>query len=519
MKTSTARVWGIAVGLLAAGLLTAGLVALPAYASDKTKEKQPEPTAKLTLDKLGFPGMSAGFQAVGASMLTVHVLDDSHLLVTYGLRGLVPRVENDPVDHDDREVAAEVVDVPSGKIEAKTQWHMHDHARYLWSLGQGRFLLRIGTALSTFAPMANLASGEAFRRVSFPYRPLHPTAIFVSHDGAMLTIEAERVIETTGAKVATWGDLEKSQQTATLIDLLRITGDGSVDAPVKVTAAKTLKSPRPLLLAIDSDGYLWENEDDRDITKWSLTFDGFGGKTMDLGPTKSSCEPRVQLLSKSEYLLVTCVGSDDQVKLAAYGFDGHENWEEPFSGFNAPAFLYAPEAGRFAMSRTVAGVQALDRDGGSSPERQELRVYQTESGDLLLKVQCSPVMKTAENFDMSADGRTVAVIRDGAIWVYTLPAPSARDKKDLEEVAKFAPPPAGDAPVSLTRIVVPVTQPGEIAPGNAVVAAPVQTPVGGVTSVAGGTVGDAPPDAVRKPPSLLNPGEKPEFKDKSAPPQ
>jgi len=503
-----------------AGALAAVIACGAAWGSDKNKEKQPEPTAKLALDKLGFPGMSTSFQVAGASMLTVHVLDDRHLLVTFGLRGLVSRVENDPVDDDDREVGGEVVEVPSGEILAKTQWHMHDHGRYLWALGQGRFLLRVGTTLSTFAPMANMASGDAFRRVNFPYRSLHPSAVFVSHDGAMLTIETEHVVQAGAAKVATWGDLEKSQQSTTLIDLLRITGDGSVGSPVAVTAAKTLKSPRPLLLPVNADGYLWATEDDHDANQWMLTFDGFGGKTLQLGPTRSSCEPRVQLVSRSEYVLVTCQGTDDQVKVTAYGFDGHENWEEPFTGFNAPAFAYAPEAGRFAMSRTMPAVQALDRDGGGTAERQELRVYQTESGDLLLKVPCTPVMKTAENFDMSADGRTVAVIREGAIWIYTLPAPSARDKKDLEEVAKFAPPAAGDAPVSLARIVVPVTQPGEIAPGNAVVAVPVQAPVQApVGGVAGGSVGDPEANAPRKAPTLLNPGEKAEFKDKGGTPQ
>jgi hypothetical protein len=480
--------------------------------------KQPEPVVKLSLENLGFPGVSANFLAAGASMLTIHLLDDRHMLVTFGLRGLVPRVQGDPVDDDDRQVQAEVVELPSGKVVAKTVWHMHDHGRYLWSLGQGRFLVRIGTVLSTFAPLVNLGD-DPFLRTTFPYRGLRPTAVFVSPDAGMLMIEAERPPETSGgARVATWGDSE-SAQTGVVIDFFRISGAGSAASPVTVTATRAVKAPRPMLLAVDRDGYLWAKEDQRDMNQWTFAFDGFGGRSLDVGTAHSTCEPRLQLLSGSQYLLVTCNGGDDQLKLSEFGFDGHESWEEPVGAFTAPAFAFAPQAGRFAFVRTMAGVTDINSEGGRTAERQELRVYQAESGDLLLKAACNPVIKTAENFDLSSDGRTVALVREGAVWIYKLGAPTSRDQKDLEEVAKFTPPSvAADAPVTLAKITLPPpTQPGEIPPGNAaVVAAPVQTPVGGVAGGAvGGAAGAEAVPVARKPPTLLNPGEQPEFKDKS----
>ena len=54
-------------------------------------------------------------------------------------------------------------------------------------------------------------------------------------------------------------------------------------------------------------------------------------------------------------------------------------------------------------------------------------MYQNASGDLLLKVECSPVIKTAENFDLSADGSQLAVIRQGNIAIYKLPPLSQQD--------------------------------------------------------------------------------------------
>src|ERR1700722_6324418 len=90
-------------------------------------DKQPVPWARISLQKLGFPGVSPGFVTAGASVLTVNFVDDDHLLVTFGMRGLVKRIAGDPDTDEDREVAAEIVDVPSGKIVARTEWGLADH--------------------------------------------------------------------------------------------------------------------------------------------------------------------------------------------------------------------------------------------------------------------------------------------------------------------------------------------------------------------------------------------------------
>jgi hypothetical protein len=85
---------------------------------------------------------------------------------------------------------------------------------------------------------------------------------------------------------------------------------------------------------------------------------------------------------------------------------------------------------------------------------QEVRVYQTESGDLLLKVPTTPVTRYAENFDLSEDGMLAAVVNAGVIQVYKLPQPSAQDVKDLAEAKSFSPP-ASQAPVNFARLAQP----------------------------------------------------------------
>jgi hypothetical protein len=497
-------VWALCAVLVAAGVVASARSAIAG-------EKKNAPWVQFPLEALGIPAVSNVFLSSGSSMLTVHFLDSSHLFVTYSERTLVPRIAGDSPDHDDRVVAGEVVDLPSGHIDARTTWYMHDHGRYLWSLGGGRFLLRIGDQLYTMAPLANLGTAEPFERALFPSRQVRPSLVFVSPDGAIVTTET--ILDAPGEDGRTrviLGDTDTAEmaKSKTLIDFYRIEPDdrgkkesATARALPDVERAGSVQSPEPLLLPVNADGYLWAQEVDANV--WATTFDGYSGKTIDLGKLASSCRPRLQMVSRSEFLAMTCQGGDDRIKVASYGLDGKETWEEQLGDFGAPTFVYAPEASRFAVSHTSVG-DPTPVAGSNLPAegpRQEVRVYQNASGDMLLKVECTPVFKTAENFDLAADGTMLVVVREGAIAVYKLPPLTKRDREDMAEVAKFAPPASLD-PVVLRRLI----SPAERKRAEAAVTAPVSVPIPAAMSAV-----DSTSTGVRKPPTLLKPGEKPEF--------
>lgn len=142
--------------------------------------------------------------------------------------------------------------------------------------------------------------------------------------------------------------------------------------------------------------------------------------------------------------------------------DGHETWEDTLNGtYGVPELAFAPEAGRFALSRIVSSAGDLNfgqviPDGAT----QEVRVYQTESGDLLLKVPTTPVTRYAENFDLTEDGLVAAVVNAGVIQVYKLRRLSAQDEKDLAEAKSFSPP-VSKAPVNFARLAAPESGEGE----------------------------------------------------------
>jgi hypothetical protein len=487
------------------------LMPVRGLATDKADKK---PWVQVPLESLGFPGVSSVVLAAGSSVLTVNFVDSSHLLVTFELRKLVPRVDHDPEDHADRLVAGEIVDLPDGHIEARTEWHMHDHGRYLWNLGGGRFLLRIGERLYTMAPLSQPAGGDMFTRTLFPSHPERPTLVEVSQDGGVVTVETELNRQDEGGRTkVVLGDQDTAPAASTLIDFFRLTADAASGALV-VTPAGHVGSATPVLLPIDADGYLWATQ--TAMGAWGVTFDGFGGKTLNLGTIQSSCFPRLTMTSRSEFVALTCQGSDDRIKIASYGLDGTDTWEEAVGDFGRPSFAFAPAAARFAISGTNLSAETdgpvVAAGGPVQGPRQEVRVYQNASGDMLLRVDCSPGFKTAENFDLSSDGMLAAVVRNGAIAVYKLPPLTKKDRDDMAEVASFAPP-ASMADVSLRRLLAPArveTAAAAVPVVPAGVAHAAETPT---------QEADPPPGpGQRKPPTLLNPGEKPLFGSSNAEP-
>ncbi len=516
----------------------------PSYA-----EKPPVPTMRVPLRSLGFPGHPLALMHAGRSMATLHLLDSSHILFTYSLRSLVPRIPGDDENDSDRLVAAEVVEVPSGKILARTEWHLHDYGRYLWSVGDGVFVMRVRDELSTFSPLRGLPFGTSFQRVALPHRPGLPELVTSSPDGAVVTVQ----IALPGHKSEEDNDEETKAKRHYAIEFYRVTTPTEREEPVLFKRAGVIGSPRLLRLALDGDGYLWA--EDKERNRWALSFNEYEGKPQNMAAIDSSCNPRLELLSRSQFVAFTCRGSDDSYLLSAYGFDGHETWQESFGqALQEPLFVAAPSAGRFALSRLTANPQ--DSSPGTSgavaanaeTTRQEIRVYQTESGQLLMNLHPAPAMRSGQNFDLSQDGRTLAVLGSDAIDFYTLPEITAQDRKDLAEVATMRPP-ESHGPIVLRRITRPIaeeaaetaaaaTNPDSalpLPPGTSPAADPAPTAAKPPSSAAGrstGTPSAAAPTqaavtepaaqgdaqgAARKPPTLLAPGEVPEFKPKSTP--
>src|SRR5215472_4271919 len=92
----------------------------------------PQPAMSIPLEPLGYEPLSTEFMLAGSSMLTVHFVDEQHLLLTYSVKRLLKRMSECPPEDQDRSIDALLLELPSGKVMARTEWRVHDRGQYLW---------------------------------------------------------------------------------------------------------------------------------------------------------------------------------------------------------------------------------------------------------------------------------------------------------------------------------------------------------------------------------------------------
>ncbi len=179
-----------------------------------------------------------------------------------------------------------------------------------------------------------------------------------------------------------------------------------------------------------------------------------------------------------------------------------------------PVLGFAPGTGRFATNRLIVSTASpgenliqLAHDHASA---QAVDVYQINSGRQLLHVNCSPVEPASQNFSLSPDGMGLAVVNNGAIEVYELPEPTAKEKETNQKVLAAAPADA-EIPVQLGAPETAADDKDSPVPVNTRPSAAKSVTATAVTPAESNqaeqpakTLGDAPPEARRKPPTLYN---------------
>jgi hypothetical protein len=257
--------------------------------------------------------------------------------------------------------------------------------------------------------------------------------------------------------------------------------------------------------------------------QWAFDFHPYNGKAKELAPFASTCDPTPRLVSSSEFVAFGCHNSDSPTVLGGFNLRGEEMWEQNLYGDYVGAFMtFAPESGRFALGRVMGGAFTGNLVPLEDPPLtgQNVVVYQMESGRQLLHVDCSPIARAGQNFALSLDGMSLAVIREGAIDIYGLPPLSKKDQADLKEARSMVPeesalpiefagpssePAATSSPASSeatgAKAAIPAVAPAASVPATVAAPAASQT----TTS----TVGDTAPEQPRKRPTLYTlPGDK-----------
>ena len=436
---------GSAVCLLAA----CGVAEAAGTPAPKPDRKSESRILYIPVDALGFQVIPARFQSTGATMFTVNFVDDQHLLFTFNKRSLMPRLPDaDPLD-DDRNIEAVLLELPTGKVLARTQWRTRDRDRYLWPLEHGRFLLRVRSKLSVIDPLRNFekeGEAQAFRQQSFLDLTRPIGYLSVSPGGDLLGVETipPRKPKLTGVKAdaaalaatvaghtlpVTEAD-EASGQAPVQIHFFRLqTENGRLLA----RNAGAIGAPNLITLSTTGDGYLDIKQES--AATWTFDFVSHTGKRLELSPYDTSCVPHAHWLSRSDFVAFGCHGSPDKQQLSYFNLKGEEPWLSILSGTHvSPSIISAPVAGRFALSRTLIASTIYDTENLTADDltAQEISVLSNYDGHLLLKVLATPIQRAGQNFDLSADGMQFAVLKGSNLEVHRLPGLNGKEEKALK---------------------------------------------------------------------------------------
>jgi hypothetical protein len=524
LRAKTSPTWG----WLAACLVSA-VAAVPARAG-----KPEERPLLIPIAPLGFQALPGRFISTAATNFTLHFVDENHLLFTFTVRRLLPRLPDQQEGDDDRSVRMLLLELPSGKVLAEGDLRTRDRDRYLWPLDHGRFLLRVRSRLTIIEPLRSLGlhgAEHAFdqeKLVEFK-RPIG--YLNVSPGGELLGIEtlpprkpkAKAVDADAAAFAATQGsdadpELKKPARPPVQISFVRLKTENA-DGSGKLIAqsAGSVLAPGLITLPTTGEGFL-DIQQAKDKT-WVFDFVTHTGKRLELSGYDTSCAPHPFFISRSEFVALGCRGTTDKVELSYFNLKGDEPWISVLSGTQvSPTVVSAPAAGRFALSRTLVASAIFDAENVTADDMtaQEITVMQNYDGRQLLKVQASPIQRVGQNFDLSPDGDSFAVLRGANIEVYKLPPLNGKDRKALEMAEAMAPE-RNDAPIRLNAVKLAVKEESEDDVRTAAESTPPQSPT---ASAATGAQALPAADSVPHPSPVVNEvvlGDPQEGQRKSAP--
>jgi hypothetical protein len=466
-------------------------------------------------------------------MLTVNYVDNRHLLFTFGVHRLMERIANDPPEDEDRMVEAVLVELPTGRVLARTDWRLHDTGQYLWGLGHGRFLLRTHDTLMTFAPMANLASGQPFQQRAFLTTDRRIGVVLLSPESDLMIVEsAERTPPLPAARPPLFGPSPKpapepvgrpGDPAPVALSFYRLATPGAGDE-VQATLAGVAHATHFGDVAAISGGHISVVDEGRQ--QWAFDFRPYNGSAKELAPFASTCDPTPRFVSSSEFVAFGCHGGNTPMVLGGFNMRGEEMWEQNlFGDYVGTSMAFAPASGRFALGRVLGEASAVDLAivPAEAYTGQNVVVYQAESGKQLLHVDCSPIARAGQNFALSPDGMSLAVIRDGAIAIYDLPPLSKKDQADVKEARALVPEEsvlpidfAGPSPAPAAanpapdEAAAPKAAPAASADASKTANVPAAAaPVAPLPTASAPASGDATQEQPRKPPTLYTlPGDK-----------
>ncbi len=385
----------------------------------KKKKKTQSDNRSLLLAGHTIPAAPLGFAPPAAHYLTHHLsqmsldfLDEDHLLFTFRVPGLIPRpVVGSAAPPYERHIRAVVVQISTSQIQAEDLWTLHDTDRYLWMLGDGRFLLRDGNLL----------------RIGDRTLRLH---VFLRFQGPIDAIETDPMDRYLVA------DTEEASALPTVKRPSLLSATGSVSEPpstdylVRVLDLTTRKvvlfshTEGVIHLPLSENGYYQiERAEGLD---WLISYSDMTGHGAPYWKITSVCMPPLDPIAPGYLLATPCSDDGSRALVMLSRATKSVLWHVNIPATSVwPVLARAANGLRFARA-TLELSQPVTAGNPIDPEDirgEKVAVYNTADGVMEFVVDTDPPQDAGGNFALSPSGRRVAVLRQGGIQVFDLPMP------------------------------------------------------------------------------------------------
>jgi len=410
-------------------ILSLAVLCPPAVFAKKKAAAPQEPHVRATLkpsltisaEPLGFAAPGPFYLGMRNSLVSLDFLDDNRLLFSFRVPGLLHRSTNGQGDPEGmREIRALVLHLPEGNVEAEQVWTLHDRDRYLYMLSSGQFILRdedqlkVGDASLQLKPWLRFP-GEVLWVEIDPSRQYLVTGSIEPPN-----VQPKPGVVGSPATASASTTTDSSPDAADRKDLIlriirRSTGQVMLVSHVEESVH----------LPIDSTGYL-ESKLAKNAT-WNLSLNHFTGGSTPAGTVDSVCTPYLNFLSSDEFLAAAC-GPAGNPHLYAFTTAGRRLWQNLDPGPDAWPLTVTSAGGlRFARESLVVD-HAINASMPLSPDDikgQDVEVFNAANGKLVLRAAASPIFDAGGNVALSPSGRRAAILMDGNIQIFDLPAPPA----------------------------------------------------------------------------------------------
>jgi VWFA-related protein len=392
-----------------------GLVVLVCLAESKAavgQVKPAPPSSQVNLSAFGYLGLSSLNRFTERFNLSLNFIDSDHLLFTFNAHSAQVLLERHPdcgPTNSCHQIRAIVIDLRNNGVTAEADWYLYDYRRYLWSLGNGRFLLRRSNSFFLVDP------------------DLQEKLLFSSPDDLLwsgITADRKQLILESRVQGNTNTELHEKRPNSVKIEFR------DVDS---LALQKTWIASSVLEMAPLGSGYADSIHNPLRQT-WLVRFGDSESKRRDLMQVRSPCKPDVLFPTDKTLLVGRCSSNSDAYSISVFTLGGHPLWRQRWSQHQYnPAVLSSDDG-----SRIVVGTLTANRDRqepapsddkvSSQDVEQDIRVLEAATGKEILEAEAKTAFLMNENYSVSPDGRKLAVVDGTRLNLYDLPPMTTEER-------------------------------------------------------------------------------------------